>query len=289
MSKPNTSLTNLITPPVGTLVGTVTDGSGMVVNVYATEVSGGVKFDLKVVSGYADLRGFFLDVGDSTSGVSVVADGKSIIGNEQVTSVGKSDNNISGTGENFDLGIEIGTAGIGKDDISQTSFTVKGITLASLDDMAFGIRATSVGDSKADRSDSVKLVGHLDTVTDNPTPEGHFPAFQGEVTNVILYYNTDNGDLNDGFYTLSFDVPVSFDNDPDAWLDSVVNQAKLFNPDLDGVSVLGVGVKTSNLLEGGYYELDSNPHDVDLPPTGFLVNKPDVEIQYNYDTLFGVA
>lgn len=44
-------------PEGAKLVGTVTDGKGLVVNVYATQVGNDVVFNVKVESGRADLRG----------------------------------------------------------------------------------------------------------------------------------------------------------------------------------------------------------------------------------------
>jgi hypothetical protein len=147
-------------PPAGTLIGCVDDGNGLLINIYGEQLDGSVQMTVKVMEGVADLRGFFMDVGDSVAGVDVegVAERDYAICDESVTSVGTRDNNMNGTGETFDVGVEIGTAGIGRDDISQATFTLEGVTLEALDGLTFGVRATSVGE---DRDDAVKLLGEF--------------------------------------------------------------------------------------------------------------------------------
>ncbi|MCR5874107.1 cadherin-like domain-containing protein [Phenylobacterium sp. J426] len=59
----------------------------------------------------------------------------------------------------YDVGLEFGSAGIGKDDIGSAAFTLKlpGLTLADLAGQDFGVRMTSVGVLGGDRGGSVKL------------------------------------------------------------------------------------------------------------------------------------
>ena len=95
--------------------------------------------------------------------------GASTDGND-ITKVGSSDNNLNGTGEVFNAGVEIGTSGIGKNDVGSVMFTINGLTLTEIDGLSFGIRATSVGDTLADRSDSVKLIGEFDVPEVNTPP-----------------------------------------------------------------------------------------------------------------------
>ena len=55
---------------------------------------------------------------------------------------------MNGTGGSFDAGVEIGTSGIGKDDIGSIKFDVVGtsnLTFADFLNASFGIRVTSVG------------------------------------------------------------------------------------------------------------------------------------------------
>jgi len=59
----------------------------------------------------------------------------------------------------YDVGIEIGTKGISKDDIRETTFTVFGVTTNDFTPAEeFGIRLTSVG-SGTNRGESSKMYG----------------------------------------------------------------------------------------------------------------------------------
>lgn len=147
------------------LLATISDGNGLIIKVYGLEVSGGLQIRLDLVSGQADLRAFYLDmnqfVNASVSGADVTAYKAA---DEGVTKVGSSDTNMNGTGEKFDLGVELGTAGIGSDNIHSTTFVVQGLNFLNIDNAEFGIRATSVGDGL---DGGVKLVGTLDAITLN--------------------------------------------------------------------------------------------------------------------------
>ena len=111
-----------------------------------------------------DLRAFYLDFAntesfkiqdyksyssyDATGTVISSTPTSSLISAEGVTSVGSKDTNMNGSdGGSFDAGIEIGTQGIGKDDVGSITFTVVGPTLEFSDflNASFGIRITSVG------------------------------------------------------------------------------------------------------------------------------------------------
>jgi len=173
--------------PAGVLVGTVTDGNGLTINVYAEQVGNDVKFTVSVVSGVADLRGFFLDVAGSGAGHGASG--------SQVTKVKTGDNcitdlgygvNMNGTGEAFDVGVALGTSGIGKDDIRSSTITVTGISLNELQDLSFGIRATSVG---ACRQDSVKLVGEFDVGATHCN--NNFPMLQDDIATVTFLFDVD--------------------------------------------------------------------------------------------------
>jgi hypothetical protein len=275
------------------LIGTVTDGNGLKVEVYATEVSGGVQFTVKVVEGFADLRGFFLDVGDSTSGLSVDYSGASKIGNESVTSAGGKDNNMNGSGETFDVGIEIGTAGIGKDDISEVTFTVQGITLDQLDELSFGVRATSVGES---REDSVKLVGTFDIPEDEPQDD--FPVWAQDISHTVLYFDTNAGDraqdgtghadTNDGVYTVKIDEwdgSRDLDDSIDAIVEWLVTNDPVVTEDtvLLGAHIKG-GVQATQYY--AYGDGNLNGTDPDSSPTGALVEGRAIDTSYDYDTVF---
>lgn len=121
-----------------------------------------------------DLRGLFFDVNavaDGTLANSLSIGGASAAstlktGNDSVKDLGNGANMNGLTSSNgdggFDAGINIGTSGIGADDIRSFSFTLSSSARAlTLDDFAnvdFGLRLTSVGTIGGARSDSSKLL-----------------------------------------------------------------------------------------------------------------------------------
>ena len=139
-----------------------------------------------------DLRGFFFDVADEslvgTLSVAPTSAGFSELrqGNDSVTDLGNGANmnGLLGTehaskkvagaeGNGYDAGIEIGTAGIGKDDYQSFSFTLSSSVRAlTLDDFAgvdFGARLASVGligGCSDGRDDSAKLLEHTGSAID---------------------------------------------------------------------------------------------------------------------------
>jgi hypothetical protein len=58
--------------------------------------------------------------------------------------------------------VEIGTQGISKDDICETSFVVSGLTTTDFIDVKFGIRLTSVADDNGGRGESSKVTAISD-------------------------------------------------------------------------------------------------------------------------------
>jgi len=63
----------------------------------------------------------------------------------------------------YDIGVRIGTAGIGVDDIQTTTFIVLGFTSADFTSAEeFGVRLTSVGPEGGNRGQSSKVYGNPD-------------------------------------------------------------------------------------------------------------------------------
>jgi hypothetical protein len=278
---------------------------GATVEIRAVESGGNTTFTIVVVEGAADLRGFFFDYGgtdlaaNAATGADITAQymGTALDGNNDITKVGQSDNNMNGSGETFDAGLQFGTSGIGKDDIQSTTFTINGLTLAEIDGATFGIRATSVLDPETGlRTDSCKLVGTFDTTP----PEDNFPTLDHGISNVTFYFNTTSGDTKgkydgnpppntpDGVYTVKIDnwpSDLSFDLDGqyDALLQWIIDN----DPNVDATTeVLGVAIKAST--DEQFYAIDGDPNDVDPvpdPPVD-LATASEVDQSYNYaDTL----
>jgi hypothetical protein len=174
-----------------------TSGSAIQVQVSLDDgaVAGQVQATLTVIDnpsvagiGTGDLRGFFFNVANESllSGLSVagthVTDSQ--IAANSVTNLGGSAV-ITPFGP-FDVGVEIGTSGIGSDDIPTTTITISHNSV-SLTNALFsatspflGVRVTSVSfPDSTDRGDSGKYVGpgNIDPVPDpNPDPEVPEPA-----------------------------------------------------------------------------------------------------------------
>lgn len=123
--------------------------NGVNVGVTAVQVAGGVQFTVNLLSGIADLNGFYLDVN---------GDGGPIL------SLGGGNNMNSTAG--FDYAHVLGTVGGNDADVTSATFTISGISLSDLDGSIIGLRATSVGE---DRADSFKLTGEMDVTV---TPDG---------------------------------------------------------------------------------------------------------------------
>ena len=152
-------------------------GTDTAVRVELTEEGGDIRVTATVTLGLADLRAVYLDIANDELLGGMSAEG------EFVTSYKFSANGVIdlGHGSNVrgggtpcpcDIGVELGTPGIGKDDILSTSFLLHASSPLSLADFAeqlVGVRVTSVGPDPDSRGGSAKLAGKLpDTV---PVPE----------------------------------------------------------------------------------------------------------------------
>ncbi|MBE9180580.1 hypothetical protein IQ268_18625, partial [Oculatella sp. LEGE 06141] len=143
-----------------------------------------VRVDVDKSVNLADIRGIFFGMGDESllKGLEITGSDitKTVIKANGVTSTG-GDNNLNGGGgiNPFDIGLEIGTSGIGKDDIQSTMFTVShktaNITLAQFLSQSFGVRATSVG-TAGNREGSSKLTGTAPSVVVQPPPPSPTPT-----------------------------------------------------------------------------------------------------------------
>ncbi len=142
---------------------------------------GDIKITVEVITNMAnpntgDLRGLFLDISNDSllGGLSVInaPDVTEFDQSGSVVNLGNGANlNGGGAGNSapFDMGFEIGTQGIGGDDIFSTMFTLTHNSV-SLDNSLFvgedlGVRATSVG-LPGDRAGSSKLGGTFDPPID---------------------------------------------------------------------------------------------------------------------------
>jgi hypothetical protein len=140
---------------------------------------GSIRVDVAEVPGdiIGDLRGVFFDINDESklSGMTVTgADvGASVFDANSVKSVANGSNikgEVLNTYGAFDGGVEIGTSGIGKDDVRETSFVLSSasgpLTLEDFTGADFALRYTSVGSETGGgacgdgRGDSLKIGGN---------------------------------------------------------------------------------------------------------------------------------
>ncbi len=164
------------------------DGDPLQVHVTLQEVANGlltgVQITLNVDAAYqADLRGAYFHLSDETllSGLQLAGTHLTAqqIDANNVKNVGNG-NNINGQVANtfggFDVGVSIGSPGIGQgDDFPSFTFVVshatQSITESLFHELPFAIRATSVGPAGGSRDGSSKLAGYVPTPDDN-TPTG---------------------------------------------------------------------------------------------------------------------
>lgn len=181
---------------------------------------GKIEFFVAVSEGtVADLRGLFFNISDQSlvNGLSVsgidVTDSQFAI--NSVSNLGGGVN-MNGTQTDFDGGVEIGTSGLGQDDIQSTTFILShdlvDLTLDLFENQNFGIRLTSVGEN---RTGSSKLVG-----LSNLAPEAIPDLVNTEEDTAVTIAVLDNDDPGD--------QPVIISIQPDS---SPSNGTVILNPD----------------------------------------------------------
>jgi VCBS repeat-containing protein len=115
-----------------------------------------------------DLRGVFFDLNDEAIRSSLTVTGANTTefrtGDDSIKDLGDGANmnGLLGSDKGYDAGIEIGSSGIGKDDIQSYSFTLssstRALTLQDFSGVDFGVRLTSVGVIGGSREDSSKIL-----------------------------------------------------------------------------------------------------------------------------------
>lgn len=146
---------------------------------------GTLRFDLTVLDdtgSIGDLNAVYFDLADDsiTGGLSVTGDDVTgmVFKQDGVTKVDEGYTNINGEvvkdlGK-FDAGVQLGTQGIGTDDIRESSFILShdsmDLTLDGLLSRDFAVRLTSVGAEDGDRSDSSKIGGTAPSDPDFEAP-----------------------------------------------------------------------------------------------------------------------
>ncbi|MEO3414564.1 hypothetical protein AAFO92_07925 [Roseovarius sp. CAU 1744] len=212
------------------------------VSITVTELDDGtLKFDLEVLDdtgSIGDLNAIFFDLAGDIDPTGLAATGDDVTGMKfKEEGVTKIDNytNINGEVVNeygkFDSGIQFGTAGIGEDDIRETSFILShsdmALTIDALLGQDFAARLTSVGAEDGSREDSLKLGGESPTEPDPDTDPEPDPV------------NVANDDVLTVSETETFSSGGSTDN-----LDSGASSV-LENDTTDGFDYTGVVTGTN--------------------------------------------
>lgn len=163
------SSTNSAAPAISFVI-----GGDVLTRITVTETGGGdleVRVDVLSETGsIGDLRGVFFDVSDETLLAGLAATGGKVTATafdaDNVDEVGGGVNvrgDVVGTFGKFDGGVEIGSSGIGKDDVRSTSFILSHATqdldIGLLAGQDFAVRLTSVGPEGGSREQSRKFGG----------------------------------------------------------------------------------------------------------------------------------
>lgn len=146
-----------------------TGGTNPAVFITITENDDGtLRFSLVQEGGIVgDLRGLFFDVADESLIGSLRTDALTTDfrqGDDTIRDLGDGANmnGLTGSDKGYDAGIEIGSSGIGRDDVRSYSFnlasTARSLTLDDFANVNFGVRLTSVGVVDGSRADSSKLL-----------------------------------------------------------------------------------------------------------------------------------
>lgn len=132
---------------------------------------GGIRFTVNVDEGLGDLQAVFFDIADDALLSALSVSGEDVTGFEigEVVDLGQGANLLGGGSPcPCDVGVRLGSSGIGSDDLQSSSFVLshasQDLVLSLFFEQAIGVRVTSVG-AFGDRSGSSKLGGSL------PVPE----------------------------------------------------------------------------------------------------------------------
>jgi len=229
--------------------------------------------------------------------------------------------NMNGTGYDWDGGLKVSDAGLGKTPppsyitadpndafASSYTFSAGSFDLSKFD--TIGIRATSTSSAGG----SIKWVNEGPDDAPPPPQDNHFPEYQS-LSHITLYWRTSdlvptNQPLDtrglpttesggkpaakdpDGWFTVKFNygyhTPIDLDTDPNglaAVLQFLVSQGKLDSSDigdLAGVSIFDGSTTPKEI----WYDLDNNPGDTDMPPAGipgYPIEANELDLAYGWN------
>jgi len=221
-----------------------TDGVKVAVWVTITEnPDGTLTFNVSQEGGIVgDLRGIFFDVADESILNSLVITAVSSdirIGDDSIKDLGAGANmnGLLGTDKGYDVGIEVGTSGIGGDDNRSYSFkldsTARDLSLSDFANVDFSARLTSVGVLGGARTDSTKILESTSaaiSLTDEAA--------------VVLENSQTNGSLLDG-------LGLSGTTEVTGWSGGAVGEQIDLKSDGDTIGTLRLNADGSYVLDAG--------------------------------------
>lgn len=231
---------------------------------------GSLKFDLAVLDdtgSIGDLNAIFFDIADTVDPDGLMVLGDDVTGmtfkEEGVTKV---DNYTNINGEvvkdygKFDAGVQFGTAGIGEDDIRETSFVLShsdmSLTIDDLLGQDFAARLTSVGAEGGSRDGSLKLGGEAPTEPDPDTDPDPMHVANDDVLTVT---ETETFSAVGGTDTLDSGVLSVLDNDTTDGFDYTgVVEGTNGNADDVGEIVMGSNGGLLIMFEDGTVDFSAN-------------------------------
>lgn len=231
---------------------------------------GSLKFDLAVLDdtgSIGDLNAIFFDIADTVDPNGLMVTGEDVSGmtfkEEGVTKV---DNYTNINGEvvkdygKFDAGVQFGTAGIGEDDIRETSFVLShsdmSLTIDDLLGQDFAARLTSVGAEGGSRDGSLKLGGEAPTEPDPDTDPDPVHVANDDVLTVT---ETETFSAVGGTDTLDSGVLSVLDNDTTDGFDYTgVVEGTNGNADDVGEIVMGSNGGLLIMFEDGTVDFSAN-------------------------------
>lgn len=232
-----------------------------------------------------DLRGIFFDLADESLVKTLSVNGTHTEfqqGNDTVTDLGDGANmngllgslapakKIAGSeGNGFDAGIEIGSAGIGKDDIRTYDFvlssSLRDLTLADFSNVDFAARLTSVG-TEFVRTGSAKLLEHTENAVDTQNDEIEVPE-NGVLSGNVLDNDNNVQNISESISTSSVKAYV------------------IWNP--DSIQPLS----TEIILRDGEYRVgtlilnDDGSYSIDVSEADFLSKDEELTYNINYKVI----
>lgn len=202
---------------------TFTIAGGPGVEVHVEEIDGDLRFTVSVLGDgglTADLRGIFFQLADESllNGLTLTDDSGAVTEfralADGVIDLGQGAN-LQGAASAFDIGVEIGTSGMGRDDYQTATFVLSNdshdLSLDLIAFQQFGVRLTSVGLEDGTRTDGLKLVGTASGLPDDNEPPvaGPDSAETDEKTAITIAVLQNDSDPDGDAITVSLGTATS--------------------------------------------------------------------------------